>query len=146
MADTAGRSAVGKARFVPKLGRYRSITACALVWMLCDIRDLHRRIIDYTIRLNVRYAYFHTVPGRYRADSTAQRCSRCVVGAHPRICILTATQCKFLNTRAVGSDTVGSRGRSRDRLVANAPNARLPVRRICLLSRIRGFRETPQAR
>jgi hypothetical protein len=55
-------------------------------------------------------------------------------------------RCEFLETRAVWPDAAGGRGRSQTRLVANALSARLPVRRICLSSRIWGFQETPQVR
>jgi hypothetical protein len=74
-ANTVGRSAVGNVikRTIGsfQLGHYRSITACALVWMLSDICDHCRRIIDEAIRLKVRYAHCRSVPGRYRAISTA---------------------------------------------------------------------------
>jgi hypothetical protein len=72
MADTAGRSAVGNAQIRSgQLERYCLITACALVRMLCDICDPCRRMIDYTIRLKVRYAHLRSVFGRYRGNSTA---------------------------------------------------------------------------
>jgi hypothetical protein len=113
-----------------QLGRYHSITRCALVWMWYDILDHRRRIIGYTTRRKVRNA----TPVRYMAGTgrILSRLHRGMVRPYPRIYVCTSTMYKRVDNSAVRPHATGSRGGTRTRLVANTSVAGLPSGRIRL--------------